>query len=257
MGIEQEAEAQGYDLLLFTSASAESKQRRVYREGVNRLQLADGAILLGQEQEKRELEQLSQDGYPFVFVGRRELSGTEISYVAAGYAQATAQVVSHLAGLGHRHVLYLGSTSYRESVQDRERGFRQAMQQLSTGVLEGHIMHLEPNEVSAERLKTWLEQGATAFMVENDLIATTLERAADNLGVSIPQTFSFAVLGDPLEPTGDVPNWTMFTIPRVEMGRESVRLLFELLVSGEGGLQRETLPCTFVPGRSTGLPARR
>jgi DNA-binding LacI/PurR family transcriptional regulator len=44
VGIEAEAETQGQDLLLFTKG-ADKGTRNIYVDGVNRLQLADGAVL--------------------------------------------------------------------------------------------------------------------------------------------------------------------------------------------------------------------
>src|SRR5687768_15463198 len=52
MGIEEEAAQQGYDLLLSTAASDLDMRGRIYPKGSNRLQLADGAVLLGQSPNK-------------------------------------------------------------------------------------------------------------------------------------------------------------------------------------------------------------
>ena len=92
IGLEEEAQARGYDLLLFTSASLPQGGRSVYRQGANRLPLADGVIFLGLNENKEELATLVEQGYPLVFIGRRELPRGELSYVAADYAQATAEI---------------------------------------------------------------------------------------------------------------------------------------------------------------------
>jgi len=49
-------------------------------------------------------------------------------------------------------------------------------------------------------------------------------------------------------------DWTRFSVPREQMGREAVRLLLELLDSGSG-LQRQVyLDCIQVPGDSVSEP---
>lgn len=253
IGIEQEAEDQGYDLILFTSATGKGSTRRIYRDEVNRLQLADGAILLGEGEDKDELKHLMEDGFPFVFVGRREVPGADVSYTAAGYTKATEEVVTHLVELGHRHIGYLGSLSEREATTDRERGFLRAHQAL--GLTANADFVKRTSKVSPELLSYLLEAGVTAFAVEDDLLVHDLLAAAAKLGKRIPQDFSFALLGDPLDPSETQPDWTTFRIPRMEMGRQAVRLLLELLSAPVAEPRHLTLPCVFVPGLTTAPPA--
>src|SRR5687768_16025961 len=80
IGIEEEAAVQGYDLLLSTAASDPDMRGRIYRKGANRLKLADGAVLLGHALDRSEITQLLAEGFPFVYVGRRESPGDDISY---------------------------------------------------------------------------------------------------------------------------------------------------------------------------------
>src|SRR5687768_10794545 len=87
MGIEEEAAQQGYDLLLATAAHDPESRGRIYRNGTNRLQLADGVVLLGHSSDKQEVYRLLEDGFPFVYVGRRESPHDNISYAAADYAE--------------------------------------------------------------------------------------------------------------------------------------------------------------------------
>ncbi|MCB0241885.1 MAG: LacI family DNA-binding transcriptional regulator, partial [Anaerolineae bacterium] len=119
VGIEEEAEAIGYDLLLFTSSKGEDGRRRIYNNGVNRLGIADGAVLLGASEDKAELQRLRGEGYTFVFIGRREVDDSPIAYVGADYATATAEVVQHMLAHGHRQVVYIGHATKNESQLDR------------------------------------------------------------------------------------------------------------------------------------------
>jgi len=54
LGIEERAQALGYDLLLLTGASGPRGQRKIFHEN-NRLRLADGCVLLGREFDRAEL----------------------------------------------------------------------------------------------------------------------------------------------------------------------------------------------------------
>ena len=255
LGIEHAAEEQGFDLLLFTSAGGPGAHRSIYRDGANRLQMTDGAVLLGHERDKRDLQRLHDEGFPFVFVGRRELERAELSWVAADYAGGTADVVTFLAELGHRRMAYVGEPIERESIQDRIRGFRTSLTGLGLRAPHAPVHKLATTDITPERLESWLGSGVTAFLLETDSYARAVLAAADAANLHAPEDFSFGVLGDPLEPSDSPPDWTSFRIPRQEMGRQSLQVLLELLDDPSLAPIQRTLPCTLSPGASTGRVA--
>jgi DNA-binding LacI/PurR family transcriptional regulator len=255
VGIEEEAEEQGYDLMLFTSTRRSDGTRRIYRDGVNRLQVADGAVLLGWAENRDEIERLAAARFPFTYVGRREIGEAPIAYAAADYPGATAEVVDHLVGLGHRRILYLASLAEREASVDRQRGFREAHERICLPLGKSFCRRVQPAELSLELLESWLAAGFTAFVVEDDILAEPLLRFAESAGMRVPDSFSLAVLGDPLVYTEDTPNWTTFRLPRIEMGRHAARLLIEMLTANQPlGPHQVVLPCTFEPGGTSGRP---
>jgi LacI family transcriptional regulator len=253
IGIEEEATLLDYDLLLYTSTGGPDGRRSIYRDGINRLRLADGAILLGQEREKAELVQLAEEGYPFVFVGRRGIPVGTLAYVGADYVTATARVVEHLFALGHRSVAYLGVASTHESAQDREVGYHQAFQQAGFKVDPEWFQRLEPQATTTAVIEKFLCCGVTAFVVEHDSAVQALYRAAEEIQLSIPADFSVAQLGDALSGAPLSVEVTGFTIPRREMGAEAVRLLTRILDGNDLPTQQVMLPCTFVPGNTVAL----
>ena len=257
VGIEQGAEEQGYDLLLFTSTRDGAGRRKIYRDGVNRLQVADGAVLLGWPHDRSEVERLATEAFPFSYVGRREIGDTPVSYAAADYAGATRVVVEHLAGLGHRDILYLASLEEREANVDRQAGFRQGHEAAGLPLHSRFYRRTLPEEVDRALLEEWLAEGFTALVVEDDSLAKPILKVAEEAGLSVPAAFSLAVLGDPLFYTEETPEWTTFRIPRNEMGRQAARLLIEMLEGPQPPEPRQVvLPCTFMPGPTTGSPQR-
>ncbi|MEX2542913.1 MAG: LacI family DNA-binding transcriptional regulator [Trueperaceae bacterium] len=253
LGIEQEAEAKGFDLLLFTSASRLGRPRSIFLDGVNRLQMADGGILLGRQPPKHELAQLASSGYPFICVGRREVPGTSVSYVAADYSGATAEIISHLVELGHRRIAYIGGPEADESAADRESGYLTSMRNFG---LEGQSSVLRTSEGALEVniVAKLYDDQVTAVLLETDDLARRFEELARDQGIQLPDQLSFAVLGDPLNPATGDPDWTSFTIPREAMGRRSLATLLTLLDGTAQAPQRFVLPCTFEPGSSTASP---
>jgi DNA-binding LacI/PurR family transcriptional regulator len=254
VGVESAAAAQDYDLLLFASAGTNGK-RSIYRNGINRLQLADGAILLGRSPDRAELQRLAADGYPFVFIGRRESPGYVIPYAAAGYADATAQIVQYMLEHGHRRIVYFRTPEVVESATDREQGFRMAFQNAGMSIEAAFIWRGSQSEITPAVLKKYIQLGATAFLAEDDAFGEALLAQTAALNLVCPTDFSLAVLGDSLAPTALPRDWTSFKIPREAMGREAVRLLLKMLTTEGDSLEsyQITLPCTFVPGSTVAI----
>ena len=251
LGIEEEAERHGYQLLLFTTVTDAQGQRSIYHDETNLLYMADGSILLGLNEKKDELRRLQEEGYPFVYVGRRELPGVAISYAAADYKAATADLVCRLAALGHRRIVYVGYPHRIESSLDREGGFHLGCQQCSLPEVSHAVQRIMADAINPQRVQTWLDQGVSAALVEVDDQCQALLTVLRQLGLAVPKDFSIVMLGDPHYTWDSSPDWTMFTVPRREMGMEAVRLLVQRLERPADAIPRTvSLPCKFVAGQT-------
>lgn len=248
VGIEDEVEARDYDLLLFTRSRRQDGRRSVYRDGVNQLLMADGAILFGRDVARDEVERLRAEGYPFVSIGRVEAEGP-VAYVAADYVGATFEVLEHLAGHGHRRVAYLGAPDRAVSYRDRERGYRMAHAELGLDLDEDRVRFQDPETLTTEHLDALLATGASAIVCENHRLAVALLRVARERGLRVPRDFSFALLGDHHGAIDALANATTFRIPLYEMGVRAVRMLAAALEDAAPP-QPVTLPCDFVPGHT-------
>ncbi|WP_454856320.1 LacI family DNA-binding transcriptional regulator [Promicromonospora soli] len=254
LGVEEATAEFGYDLLLFSSVT--SGERRIYSDGINRLKIADGCVLLGRHLDRAVLADLVREDFPFVFIGRREVPGVELSYVAPDYVDATRAMVRRLVGLGHRRFAYLRPADHQEPTRDREAGFRAGLADAGLPDQPVHEMPDADAELAA-LLGQCLADGVTALLVEpseDDQAIVALDRVATDAGVRIPEDLSVAVLGDPA-PTRPGPrrDWTRFTLPREDMGRSAVSLLLELL-DADTGPRQLSVACTPVDGDSVGSP---
>jgi LacI family transcriptional regulator len=256
MGIEEEAAQQGYDLLLATAARDAESRGRIYRKGANRLQLADGGILLGQSPDKQEIAQLLEDRFPFVYVGRRDSLHDNISYAAADYAEATQTLTIYMLRHQHQRLAYLASPLQNEAAQDRYVGFVHAHIASHVPLDETLLWRGTADVFTAEDFEAFLNRGVTGFIIENDQIALRVLEIASQLGKQCPKDFSLGVLGDPLSMVENHYTWTTFKIPRREMGREAVRLLIRMLSSDsvDSLPYRTVLPCQFEPGNTIANP---
>lgn len=269
VGIEQQAEVLGCDLLLMTSTPVVDGRRRIFH-GDNRLRLADGSILLGRTIDRADLARLLAEEIPFVSIGRRDDAGGPVPYVGADYAAATAEIVRRAVALGHDRLAYLGLGAGPESWADRGRGFRETV--AAAGVYGGHYAPLASGEAQGESgpaepssgssapgrqdvtvvrdtaavLDAALAAGVTAVIAEEHADGVALFELARERGVAL----SVATLGEPTRaalPTA--VEFTSLRIPRQAMGVQAVEVL-TALIEGAPGERQRLLPCEVVPGET-------
>ena len=244
-GIEAQSEEQGFDLLMFTSAPVVDGRRRLFHEN-NRMQLADGCLLLGLEMDGDELHRLVETGFPFVAVGRRDTPG--VPYVGIDYATGTAALIDRALGLGHRRFALLHTLSAAEAVADRQEGFLRSLQERSDVVRRMVPIGDDDVESAFAELVAF---SPSVVVVETQHIAEEIARRANYAGISIPGDMSMVVLGASIGATASPFDFTRLDPPRIPLGAASVQLLARLLsdddVPGDDELQT-LLPCTLHDG---------
>ena len=249
LGIEEEAQAQNYDLLLLTGAGV-GRERKMFADG-NRLRIADGCLVLGREFDRAELKRLVTGDYPFVAIGRREDAGGPVPYVGGDYASATRALVEEARSLGHGRLAFIGPSGSAESVVDRWRGFSDAV----TGNAEV-VLHMdEVGRAAAETLDAIVESGASAVFFVELADAVRVEAAARERGLSIPDDFSVVVLGSHVRAERSHVQFTSFNIPREEMGRQATAMLVRR-IEDAAPVKQILLTCEPVEGQTLG-PAKK
>ncbi|MEP4546640.1 MAG: LacI family DNA-binding transcriptional regulator [Saccharospirillum sp.] len=253
LGVEKAAEANGYDLMLFTSVPVSGGRKRIYQQGINRLGLADGVILLGRNPPIDDLVRLEDEGFPFVYIGRKDAPDRTLSYVAADYRRATLEVIEHLHQLGHRRIAYLGEPQPIERHRDREAGYSNALQQ---GLVEANAefrLRLAASDITDDVVSELLERSISAVVVEDIEQAEALYAQLANRGIAVPTDFSIGLLGEPDAPSQLNLDWSGFTIPREEMGYQAfISLLARLERKIAHSATQITLPCSFRTGATVG-----
>ncbi|MGW8982867.1 LacI family DNA-binding transcriptional regulator [Streptomyces sp. CAI 127] len=258
VGVEQEAAARGYDLVLFTGSST-GGAGAAGPNALARVRLADGCLFLGRHAPAEELRRLVADGFPVVHLGRRdELEG--LAWVGADYISASQEVVGHLAALGHRRIVLVREDDDAPASTDREHGFLKGLEEAGLpGGPAAVFRSADPErDLTAERLRGWLDEGVTAFVAEETDTGDAwraLHGAAHFVGIDCPRDASLALLGSPPPDLAEEPAPTGFDIPRPQLGAAAVRML-AALVSGEEAAE-PLVACTFRPGSTAGpAPAR-
>jgi DNA-binding LacI/PurR family transcriptional regulator len=263
IGVEEAAEQHAYNLLMITAAKDGSGRRSVYAGGVNNLQLADGAVLVGSGEDVDELARMSAEGYPFVYIGQRRPAGVDLSYVAADYLGGTKAIVHRLYDLGHRRIGMVQDAGHGEPVPARRPGFLEACKELRITTTDRPLFTFAGRRRGDKGLQVVAEaedlitkatdSGITAIVTEQTSDAARIRDAARAAGYQVPGDLSLVSLAvPPLVPAQ--PDLAQLHIPRREMGQQAVQILLQLLQPDAPTPIRVTLPCGLDEGATIGPP---
>ncbi|MFE9387280.1 LacI family DNA-binding transcriptional regulator [Streptomyces sp. NPDC007025] len=255
VGVEQEAAARGYDLVLFTGSSTGGAGSGG-PDTLSRVRLADGCLFLGRHVPHAELKRLVADGYPVVHLGRREeLEG--LAWVGADYVSASRDVVAHLAAQGHRRIVLVREDDDAPASTDRQQGFLDGLSQ--AGIEHGDEAVLRcadpAAELTAQRVRDLVADGVTAFVAEETDTGAAwraLDAAVRGAGLRCPDDVSLALLGSPPADLAGQPVPMGFDIPRHRLGAAAVRLL-AALVAGKD-THEPLVACELRTGETAGPP---
>ncbi|MDR6550836.1 LacI family DNA-binding transcriptional regulator [Paenibacillus qinlingensis] len=255
VGIEEACIRHDYDMLLFTRSDGGEGVRRIYRNGLNHLRIADGSILLGLEN-KEELARLMKEEYPFVFIGKREVPDGDISYVAADYFRGTQTILSRMMALGHRQTGFFYRL-YNDATKDRERGYHAALAENYHSSVTHMKRQLTVQEITPAFCRDVLDAGVTAILMEEPAMAHAFAEGARQIGRTCPDDFSIAALSDndlAYLPTQVAQELVMINIPKLAMGAAAVHMLNQLIVDrnkAHDAIQM-TIPVTISGGSTIG-----
>lgn len=248
LGIERGAQAVNYNLVLFTSAPTPGN-RQVYINGQNSLSLAAGAILLGAEPDRSELCRLMEEGYPFVYIGRREVNGCQIDWVTNDYKTGSFEATQWLLDLGHRRIGIVGLQMNLESHVDRLTGCRNAVQPI--GDAELIVIDKPWPTQPAHLVRTIRDRRITALLCHEEQSMDPVLPVLAEAGVRVPEDMSIVWLSPTDRPETLSRNPTRVHFDRATVGEAAVRMLVDRLKGGYKGPQQLLLPCHFVAGTTT------
>ncbi len=176
--------------------------------------------------------------------------------------KAAAQITEHLISLGHRRIGLISGYPGHIATQDRERGFRAAIEAAGLSseqmpVEQGYFT-FRSGLAAAERLLDH-PQPPTAIFASNDDMAAAAISVAHRRGLAIPGDLSVVGFDDTPVATAVWPELTTIRQPVSEMAAAAM----ELLLTSLRGLRRGAAPARadrvldheLVIRGSTGAPA--
>jgi LacI family transcriptional regulator len=255
VGLKHGAGSLGYDLLLFASdvpgngfGGKHSYLRRAGHHNV------DGAIVMGFDGRDPEIAKLAGSGLPCIAVDA-DLHGPRTGFVMSENEQGARLAVRHLHELGHERIATITGLLKTRPGADRLDGYGYELADLGLELPAEYVVEgdfYDESGYRGTRQLLELDRPPTAIFAASDLMAAGALRAANELGVRIPE--DVAIVG-----FDDIGLASLIT-PQLTTVRQDMHALGEAAANGlahmidDPGAEpaRELVPTRLVVRASSG-----
>lgn len=251
-GVEAGVREADFGLLIQSTRSSPLNGRKFRALGEHN---TDGLIIFPDGMEENEIRRLNNLGFPLVLMHLPAPEGLSIPMITVENKNGAQSIVDHLIEVhGCRRVAFLqGPTGHSDSVW-REKGYRDS--------LHNHNILFDPRligkgEFSAEdamqTVLDWIRNGVgfDAIFAGDDEAATGVLQALKIAGKRVPEDAAVAGFDDITFSKYLDPPLTTVRAPTERVGFEAVRLLVQLIRTGETDLQI-MLPTEIIIRQSCG-----
>ena len=220
-----------------------------------------GIIFMGGNAREKS-DKLKQLNVPVVFatIGSDiadDLNKNACSTVSVDDAKESRRIVEYLIGLGHRKIAIMTEGSETPSVvQLRLQGYLEALKMNGIKVNEKLIRYVDKQIYTMhngyETTKALIESGEkfTALYCISDVLAIGALRALADAGIRVPEDVSVAGFDGQELAEYSIPRLTTIRQPLVDISRETVRLLFDI-IDKQSYHRHIIFPGDLIEGEST------
>jgi len=190
----------------------------------------DGVLVLDPREGDPRPDLLRELGLPAIVIGGRPSTGTGPATIWLDDADAAQSVFGYLAGLGHRHVVYLSGPAEYEHARLRAGVLAEMADRDVVG--ETIATDYSPREVSAVmRSLLSRRERPTAVVFDNDVMAIAGLRVTQEMGVAVPGELSLASFDDSAVTDLIHPSITCLTRDTFQVGERAAEFLLEQVES--------------------------
>lgn len=255
-GIEEAALREGYSVMLGDTHHDAQREER-YGEMLLRREV-DGLIFLGHSMSKSVGAMMKKNQLAPIVNGCEYSPSLGVPSAHVDNEAAAHEAMSHLYGLGHRHIGVLTGPLASPLSRDRLRGVQACTKENGAAkqvmVVNGDFS-IESGIAGAARLFAQ-ETPPTAVFCFNDEMAIGVLDYASRVGRSVPESLSVIGFDDIRFSRYMRPALTTISQPMLDIGRETVRLLLGVLQGTVTTPVSITLPHKLEIRSSTGAPPR-
>jgi DNA-binding LacI/PurR family transcriptional regulator len=249
-GIEQTANDHGYSVFLADSNADPEREKRVVQSFAERR--VDGIIVTSSRVGALYLPMLSEMRVPIILVNN-QYPGAFAHSVTISNLEGVSAVATHLAGLGHRRIAYLGDRFGYQSDAERFAGYRAALDAARIRFSPELVVHGDGKpEAAMSAMDKLLElrHPPTAVCCYNDMSALGAMRSIRLHGLRVPEDISVAGFDDLFLASYTEPPLTTVRQPMRRMGQMAMEHLL-MLISGEESVVKIKVQSELIVRQST------
>ena len=257
-GVEQEARAAGYQLLLSSMDLSAEYGEDIFKNLSGRR--IDGLVLPGSfiensKEAKKTLVRVLKRNLPVVEISDHPNEDLKIDYVVSDYNQVTMEAMAHLLSLNHQRIGFINGVAKPVLGLDRLLPYQKSLRDAGLPLDQDLIIHCGPTIEDGYQSSIQLlnrSERPTAILAINDLLAMGVMRAAGDLGLRIPMDLSLISFDDIPPAKYLVPRLTTAAKDAVRLGREAIKLMLERIQDPSRPRQIIEIPARFIIRESTG-----
>ena len=207
----------------------------------------DGIVLCSPRMPDDSLRRVAALSLP-VICTNRSVKGLGVGAIGIDTVPAMEQAVEHLHALGHRRVGYLAGPESSWSDRLRRKGLTSAASRLAVHL--SIVVAGSTSEAGYSALPSLLQEGITALVAFNDLVAIGALSRSQQMGLSVPDGLSIVGCDDVPVAAFLGPPLTTVVLPKEELGRTAWATLQELM-QGQRVRSEQWLPSRLIVRNST------
>ncbi len=254
-GMEDYANAQGYNIIICQSNESMEREKAIINELITS-QVAGFIISLSSETNNFDhFTRLQKKGIPLVFFNR-ECEDVDADRVIIDNFQASYDAVDHLISTGCRRIAYMGGPTEVQISNHRLKGYQKALADNGIAVDDRLVQHCEFDKesvLSHARRLVYGPQPPEAILAFSDQIAINTMIACKERGLKIPEDVS--IVGFNNEPVTELiePPLTSIDQPGFLMGKTAAELLVRQIENSAAAIKPEKriLSSTLIIRKST------
>jgi len=258
-GVEQEADAAGYHILLSSIPPENKHAEDIFKSLSNRR--IDGLVMIPSfiyesDEAQKTLASLLKRRFPIV--GMMADHGdmfSNVDRVISDYRDVTMDVMTHLLSLGHKRIGFIFGIAIPTLGNDRLSAYQESLQTAGLLVDPNLVVECGPTiedsyQATLQLLK--LPSPPTALLAINDLLAVGALRAIRDSGLDVPKDVSLFGYDDIPLSKYLVPRLSTASKDGEKIGREATRLLLARIQNPDHPPQQVKLPARLILRESTG-----
>ncbi|MFC0528997.1 LacI family DNA-binding transcriptional regulator [Phytohabitans kaempferiae] len=256
--IEKEISRSGFSLVLADTHDDPEREARAVQE-ILALRV-DGMIVAPTNGSVAALDKLAAHNVPTILIDRVPPDPLRRGMDAIGVenAEPTAQLVDHLAEIGHSRIAFVGPNSALSTTRERLEGFREGLRRNGIEADDELITSggTPENPTPARIAQLFdLEDPPTAIVAGNNEMTISVMQQLRGHGRRVPDDVALVCFDDFEWADLFAPRLTAMAQPADEIGRRAVQMLFERLKDRDLESRVVRLPPTFEHRDSCGPAA--